>query len=395
MTQLLAGSNDLSSQIQTLFGTTRLAPYGSLSATICQASVTPGNQDITVAGASETGPTVRASAPVSYAGASSNPAAFSASASTINLSGSNPAALDLSFGGAEAQWTASVLPSNRTSTWLSVTPPSGSGAASLTIRANLDGLNPGVYRAAVAIEAQDAVPQFIGVPVVLTVGAVQGMTIGGVSNNASFTPALAPGMQAAVFGSNLAASGRSATMVPLPLKLNGVTATVNGVAAPLYFVSPGQVNIQIPYETGTGTAALAINNNGQAASFQMPISMVAPGIYPVVINATSNAYNTATPGDVIEIFLTGDGDLTPTLATGATPAATTAANRLPKPRQSVSVTVAGIPAGVAFVGVPNGLAGVTQVNLTVPAGVPAGSQPIVVTMGGVSSAPMNLTIFGR
>ena len=185
----------------------------------------------------------------------------------------------------------------------------------------------------VVIQAPGAVPQWTTVPVVFTVGGADGISIGGVTNNASFTTAIAPGMQAAVFGNGLSASARTAPGLPLPLSLAGVTATVNGVSAPIYFVSPSQVNLQIPYETGLGPAVIAINNNGQIASFPMSISMVAPGLYPVVFDATTNVYNVAKPGDVALLFMSGDGDLTPTLATGATPVSGTAATRLPKPRQ--------------------------------------------------------------
>jgi uncharacterized protein (TIGR03437 family) len=396
LNQLTVGSNNFSSQIQTLFGTARLAPYGSLQATLCQSGTAlsaPVTQNIALAGVSETGVSVQTSTSVSYAVATPGPATPSVSPAALTLTGSGTAALALAFAGGAPQWTASILPANRTSNWLTVTPPSGAGSASLTVSASADGLAPGVYNAMVTVQATGAVPQWISVPVVLTVGGSSSIAIGGVTSNASFAKAFAPGMQAAVFGTGLAPAGKTAPGLPLPVSLNGVSATVNGVTAPLYYVSPGQVNLQIPYETSLGTAVLALNNNGQVASFQLPISMVAPGIYPVVIDATADAYNTASPGDVVEIFITGDGDLNPSLATGATPASGTAASQLPKPRQPVSVTVAGTPAAVAFAGVPNGLAGVTQINFTIPSGVPAGSQPVVVTVGPVSSPPMNLTIF--
>ena len=86
-------------------------------------------------------------------------------------------------------------------------------------------------------------------------------------NSASFaSEAYAPGMVITVYGSHLAPSAIGhASSVPFPVTMDGVAATVNGEAAPLYYVSPGQFNIQIPYETAIGTATLEIDNNGQVS----------------------------------------------------------------------------------------------------------------------------------
>jgi uncharacterized protein (TIGR03437 family) len=56
------------------------------------------------------------------------------------------------------------------------------------------------------------------------------------------------------------------------------------------------------------------------------------------------------------------------------------------------VTVGGVPAFVQFAGIPGGSIGAMQVNLTAPATVPAGSQPLVVTIGGKANPPVNLTV---
>jgi hypothetical protein len=73
-------------------------------------------------------------------------------------------------------------------------------------------------------------------------------SIGGLSNAGSYTQAFAPGGILAVFGTKLASATASAPTVPLPTMLTGTWATINGIAAPLYYVSDGQMNIQIPYE---------------------------------------------------------------------------------------------------------------------------------------------------
>jgi uncharacterized protein (TIGR03437 family) len=237
-----------------------------------------------------------------------------------------------------------------------------------------------LYTTTLSIQSAGSTPQAVNVPVTFVVGSSSTTVISGVAHGASFKTVFAPGMEMSVFGSSLAPSTQVASGVPLPLSLAGVSATVNGVSAPFYFVSPGQLNLQVPYETGAGTAVLAVNNNGQVASFPFQVSVTAPGIF--VAQDGSNLLvpiSTAKAGDTLLAFITGDGDLTPTLPTGATPAAGTAVARLPRPRQAVTMTI-------------GGLAGVTQINFVVPAGVPAGLQDVVVTVGGVDSVPAKLNV---
>jgi len=63
---------------------------------------------------------------------------------------------------------------------------------------------------------------------------------------------LAPGMVTALFGSNLAEANTAPATLPLPLSLADTSVLVNGVATPLFFVSPSQINFQMPYESAGG-----------------------------------------------------------------------------------------------------------------------------------------------
>ncbi len=96
-----------------------------------------------------------------------------------------------------------------------------------------------------------------------------------------------------------------------PSSYGGVSATVNGIAAPLWYVSPGLINLQIPYETPVGTATLVVNNNGQVNSFEFPVRATAPGIFGELAPAAR--------GTTTALYLTGEGELDPLLETGATP----------------------------------------------------------------------------
>jgi uncharacterized protein (TIGR03437 family) len=222
-------------------------------------------------------------------------------------------------------------------------------------------------------------------------GGSTSTSITGVANSFSYKSTGAPGTLLSVFGSGLANSTAIAPGSPFPYSLGGVTATVNGLAAPILYVSSTLVNIQIPYEVGSGPAVLGINNNGQIAGTQFQMAPSAPGIFA---DAQANILpsSTASQGGYATVFLTGAGEVSPARLTGRAESLTAFPVNLPKPVLPVSVTVGGVQAFVQFVGLGPGKIGTTQVNFIVPPSVPTGVQPVVVTVGGISSPPVNLTV---
>lgn len=212
-------------------------------------------------------------------------------------------------------------------------------------------------------------------------------------NGASLLPGFAPGGIVTVFGSQLAISAGVASSVPLPVLMAGVAATVNGVAAPLYYVSPGQLNIQIPYEIPSGIlATLEINNNGRVTSQTFRVAAAAPGIFTDASGAPVPGVRGA-PGQIVTLYVTGTGPVSPAVATGGAPAPGTAIASLPQLLTSpLTVTVGGKTAALTFAGIPPGEVGAAQINYQIPSGIAPGVQPVVVTIGGVASAPAMITI---
>jgi uncharacterized protein (TIGR03437 family) len=218
-----------------------------------------------------------------------------------------------------------------------------------------------------------------------TTGPAPVITVAG--NAAAYNQTYAPGMLLTIYGSHLSPATLAASSVPLPPLLEGVSATINNLIAPLWFVSPGQINLQVPYEIPPNSiATLTINNNGQSASVSFPVAAVAPGIFTDA-NGAPVGKGTVETGDIATLFLTGAGAVTPAVADGAAPAGLT-----PKPQQAVTVTVGGVTAPIKFIGIPVGLVGVTQINYQVPDNVPVGPQLVVVTVGAVSSPAATLTV---
>ncbi|MGH9839446.1 MAG: SBBP repeat-containing protein [Blastocatellia bacterium] len=109
-------------------------------------------------------------------------------------------------------------------------------------------------------------------------------------STASFTPAVARGSIVAAFGPGLASVTREAGVMPLPTALGGVMIKVRDGAgverlAPLFFVSPNQINYLMPAETSEGTAKIAVERSGADITTELvPVAAVAPGLFAANAN---------------------------------------------------------------------------------------------------------------
>ena len=209
-------------------------------------------------------------------------------------------------------------------------------------------------------------------------------------NAASFqTGSVAPGSLISVFGSNLANTTITAAGGSVPRNLGGVTVSINGMAAPLSFVSSSQINAQVPFEVTGDTASALLKLTGiPPVSFSFPIAPSAPGVFSdrnnqsVVRNedGSMNApSNPARVGSTVTVYLTGQGAVEPPVPTGE-PAPDTVETVL----YPISATVGRRAAAIAFSRLSPGSIGLFEIHLIVPPTLP-GSQPLVVTVNGFSS----------
>jgi uncharacterized protein (TIGR03437 family) len=275
----------------------------------------------------------------------------------------------------------------------------GIATATLPVTGSTIGLNPASQASQTIMATYKGSSATVTAHVTLNALAVSAGTaplITGSTNAGSFQQVYAPGMIMSVFGSQLASSTTVTNSVPFPYTMGGVAATIDGEAAPLWYVSGIQWNIQIPYETAPGTRDLEINNNGQVTHESITVATAAPGVFtdPNTDHDIVNGLPAVAAGQETVLYLTGAGAVSPSIATGAAPLAGTALNALPSPTQTTTITVAGQPVTtpLEFNAIIPGLVGVVQVNFTIPPGVPAGRQPVVVTVGGVPSATVFLTV---
>jgi uncharacterized protein (TIGR03437 family) len=219
-----------------------------------------------------------------------------------------------------------------------------------------------------------------------------------VVNAASLLPGpVAPGSLISVFGLNL--THDTMLSAPFSTTLGGVTLIVNGIPAPVQFVSPDRIDAQVPFEvTGAlATAELRLPDMPPAA-IRFPIAPVAPGIFAYGPNqaAAQNADGTlntqdnpAAAGSVIRVYLTGQGAVQPPVATG-TPSPT---DPLAHSAYPVTATFGGEPTAIMFAGLSPGLVGLFQVNLCVPL-IESGSYPLEVSVNGISSNTRWVTVSG-
>jgi uncharacterized protein (TIGR03437 family) len=397
LNRLVVGTNDLTSGIPVIFGGSNLGARQAVRGGICWANLTPPvSVAVELDGTDSAGNAIVARSTANFAGPLPGAAPLNLFPGVVSLgaaSGSAPAltsTVTIDVGGSNAAWTAA----SSAASWLTGAPATGAGNGKFNLTINPAGLANGTYTASVVVKSANAVPTSQTIPVYVLVGpapAAPSISDGGFLNGASFQTTMAPGSLISIFGSNLATSGGSATAVPLPLYGNSASVTMNGYAAPLKDIFPTQLNVQVPWEVQPGTVQVTVNVGGRTDTKPMQVVPVAPGIF---VDATGRLVPSSTGhrGDTLILFVTGQGDVSPTVPTGAGPLAGSTLEQLPKPVQPVQVTIAGVNAKILFAGIPAGLVGLTQINFEIPDSAPLGPQPLVVTIGGQKSKAATITV---
>ncbi len=215
-----------------------------------------------------------------------------------------------------------------------------------------------------------------------------------VVNAASFTRALAPGMLVSIFGQNLGQRATQASSFPLPTQMFGTTVTLNNVPLPLLYVSPNQINAQLPFAL-LGEATLRVSNPNGASEARVSIFQAAPGIFsvapnPAILHASGtlvSAASPAQPGEMVSIYSTGLGDVNGSIAAGQPAPSPPLATRVPVQAQLGTTSLT-----PTFAGLAPGFVGLYQVNLQVPTGLSSGAYKLQLVATGTSSNPVNLSV---
>jgi uncharacterized protein (TIGR03437 family) len=200
--------------------------------------------------------------------------------------------------------------------------------------------------------------------------------------------AVAPGTIVQIYGSNFAPQPTQNSIVPLPNNINQTSVLIGGLFAPLYYVIPGQINAQVPFELPAGQAVQVLVNANGAVSTPDPLQLTtdAPGIaqFPAgEITAQHAADNSlvletspAVPGEYVVMYVAEMGLTNQNVLSGtASPSAT-----LTTVLDTATLTLNGAPvANIPFAGLTPTQVGLYQIDFQVPANAPNGDLVLVLT----------------
>jgi uncharacterized protein (TIGR03437 family) len=233
------------------------------------------------------------------------------------------------------------------------------------------------------------------------------ITTGGVVPVYSSATTIQPGSWVSIFGTNLAA----ATTVwngNFPTSLGNVGVTINGKSAYLWYVSSGQINLQAPDDTATGSVPVVVTTASGTTTSTVTLGQVGPaflllgdgkhatgliftpngggsqggGTYDFLGPVTAGAgFRPVKTGEPLVLYGIGFGPTTPKVAAGSV--FTCAATGCPTIVAQPQITLGGVPVTLNFGGVVG--AGLYQFNFTVPANVASGDQALVAIVDGVQT----------
>jgi uncharacterized protein (TIGR03437 family) len=240
---------------------------------------------------------------------------------------------------------------------------------------------------------------FLGIEVAVQAPTLSGSGVylnpTGVVNAASFTPftaGVSPGEFIVLYGSGLASGSVTATTLPFPTTLGNVQVKINGINAPIYYVTPTQLAVIVPYGAAytpaSGALAIAqiqvVNNNVSSNTTTQFLNLTTPGIFTVKANGLGygaiehangqvvTPSNPAQPGETVAVYASGLGATLPSVTEGTQSPSSPLANTV----QTISATVDSTEATVTYAGLAPYLAGVYQVNVTIPTTATSGDNVV-------------------
>ena len=248
-------------------------------------------------------------------------------------------------------------------------------------------------------------------PNALSVSAAQGskqpfVLPHGVSSAASYSAyaPIAPGSLINIYGDNFADRTQPYIGLPFPMEIAGTEVLLAGQALPLLFVSDTRIIAQVPYQVAVNTTQQMVVKRGtlQSVPEAFAVAPAQPAIFTVnqqgsgqgvvtVGNSAvlADAAHPVTAGDLIVIYCSGLGTVSPAVATGV-PAPS---QPLSRTTAAPSVTIDGTPAEVLFSGLTPGFAGLYQINAIVPAGVTPGNEvPVLLNIAGQTGPAVTIAV---
>ena len=236
--------------------------------------------------------------------------------------------------------------------------------------------------------------------------AVPTINTGGVVNAASnaLGNGIAPGSYVSVYGTGLSSNPVGAGYVPFPISINntsvGFDATGISIPGPISFVSPTQINVQVPWElAGQSSVQMKVYIEPVLGNLlTVPVTTYSPAMFEIngiaaATNVTDGSVvsvdNAAKRGQYISLYCNGLGPVSNQPATGAVALGGAQLSTSPV---FPTITIGGQPATVQFSGLAPTFVGLYQVNVLVPANISPGEAQVILSIGGVTAPALNLPV---
>jgi uncharacterized protein (TIGR03437 family) len=220
---------------------------------------------------------------------------------------------------------------------------------------------------------------------------------------ASFQGPFAPGEIGALFGEAFTGGEtQQAATQPLPTTLAGIQVLVDGTPAGLFYVSPGQINFQVPRTTASGTInppvpsstslVEVLSNGALIRACAIQVAAAVPAIFTVdqsgsgpaaaidgftFTGAPFNALQANGQPNIIAVYGTGFGQ---------------DATDVPGSVGGVAASIDGAPATVLYAGQAPSFTGLNQLNVMLTAGITSGTHTLVISRNGIASRPVTIAI---
>jgi uncharacterized protein (TIGR03437 family) len=230
---------------------------------------------------------------------------------------------------------------------------------------------------------------------------------------------VAPGSWVEIYGTGLAEDTRGWTLADFtgggtiaPTNLDGTTVTVGGQNAYIDYISPTQVNVQVPLNVAAGTQPLVLTTPEGTNTYSLTVNASSAGLYaPTVTNIGGQQYvgalypdsgtwvlptgavstltsQPAAPGDIIVMYGVGFGPVSPAVPAGEiVPGQNTVAG-------SLQIFIGGMPATFQYDGLAPNEIGLYQFNVTVPNVAPGNAVPVTFMLNGVAGTQTLYTAIG-
>jgi uncharacterized protein (TIGR03437 family) len=185
--------------------------------------------------------------------------------------------------------------------------------------------------------------------------------------------------------------------------MKGAKVLIAGIEAPLYYVSDGLIDIQVPNEVPLGTVSVVVSLNGvESTPVNVQIAETSPGVFgyprtatdydPVIVHLDAQLVTPSNPakaGEFLLVFLTGVGELMGSPQTGNV----AQLNPLPAALAPTTVTLGGAPVQTLFMGHTPGFIGLGQLNIKLPDTLPAGNKlPLRIRVGNGTAPDVFLAV---